>query len=133
MKKLTLLTASINLRLETSAKNTTSTIEKDTPIQPLVVADRVVRDWMSAVDAIYPDVVEQLGKKEYEIAEYLADNANRIYASNLNFRERLQASGNKGRDALRAFMFHWMTAQVIKSFPVVKLAKIPRSVTGLAP
>ena len=133
MKKLNLIKASITKRLLTASPTGVKSIETDTPIRPVLVADKVVSDWLNAVKTLYPNEVDLASKKEYEIADYLEANANRIYVANATFRKQIQAPGNKGRDTLRAFMFHWMTAQMLKSFKTIKLAKVPRSVTGFAP
>lgn len=117
----------------TSAKAGVGTIVKDTPIMPAVVADNVVGKWLNAIEDRYPDIAARAQKVSDQLADYLAAEAERLYKVNPNFRKHIQASGNKGRDMLISFMFHWMTARMCKSFPVIKLRDVPRAVTGLSP
>lgn len=125
----------INARLAVEAapsKKSKGTIETDTPIMPGVVADRVVGLWIDGIESLYPDVAQQAQRKTDQLADYLADEANRLYGVNARFRKNIQASGNKGRDLLTSFMFHWMTARMLKSFPVVKLRSLPKNITGVS-
>lgn len=68
------------------------TIEKDTALLPYVIADRVASD--------YPVVYE-------ELTEFLANKAERCYARNKHFAKGVRRAGDRGRDFLYAFMYHW--------------------------
>lgn len=72
-----------------------------TPILPNVVSDTVVQE------------INSFLKKEIltrQDAEHLAARAEDIFSKNVDFRKKVLAPGNKGRDFLRAFMKHWAVA-----------------------
>lgn len=78
-----------------------ASIENDTPLLPVVVADAVVRE------------VEQFGGElanRDSLVTILADKAETIYQNNPRFRRRIRAV--YGREYLYAFMRHWLTGEL---------------------
>lgn len=121
----------IQARVESASKG--GTIESDTPIMPIAVADRVVGDWLIWLEGYDQKISKVARTKSDAMANYLADKAESIYKVNKRFAKQMQGKGNSGRDLLESFMFHWLTSQMLKSFPSLKLNKIPRGITGLSP
>lgn len=84
-------------------------IEEDTPILPSVVAETVIEK----VNACHGT---RLGSK------YVAKLVHRqalLYARNSEWRKWMRARGNKGRDTLYEFMFHWLASEIRKTHPTV--------------
>lgn len=121
----------VTARLTLAAKPR-GTIDTDTPIIPLIVADTVVGVWLASAEKKYPKVVKTATPAMDKIASYLESEANRLYGTNPKFKKLILAPGNKGRDMLRAFMFHWLTARMLRSFPEIKLSQLPREITGVS-
>lgn len=84
-------------------------IDSDTPILPFIVADGVVSQLAAYLGQELPA----------GYAERLTVEADRIYAANPRFRKTIRADGNKGRDALYAFMRHWLSACIAKDDPAL--------------
>lgn len=106
------------------------TIETDTPIIPLMVAETVVGAWQTWLMAVYPAVAIEVEPKADEIAEYLAARAEQLYQSNKGFKFQILLNGNRGRDRLYAFMHHWMYGNMLKSFPAIDRELIPHRLIG---
>lgn len=106
------------------------TIETDTPILPLMVAETVVGSWQQWLDTAYPSVSAEVNPKSSEVAEYLAARAEQLYQSNKGFKFQILLSGDRGRDRLYAFMHHWMYGNMLKSFPVIDRKSIPHRLIG---
>ncbi|HSX23393.1 MAG TPA: hypothetical protein VLE97_11520 [Gaiellaceae bacterium] len=106
---------------KTTAKTARSVgrIEGDTPILPHIVADAVIGE----IERCTP--LELSAAEERDLADRLADRANAIYANNDRFRRKIRARGNAGRDALYAFMRHWIASELKKTRPRV-FAQLPQ-------
>lgn len=87
-------------------------IADDTPILPMVVAKSVVDE----VDRCYP---LPPGRAKDELPGKLAHHANLVYENNAAFRRKIRARGDKGRDALYAFMRHWLAAELHDTQPAI--------------
>lgn len=84
-------------------------IERDTDIIPDIVAATIVEQVQAHVHAeLSPAYASDLVKQ-----------AERIYSRNESFRKQINASGNKGRDTLYAFMRHWLASILHKSHPAI--------------
>lgn len=115
----------------TASGETSMTLDRDTPMLPLVMADRVVSRWIWWLDSVgRPSLARQVAGKEGEVAAYLADKAEWHYQHALLFRTKMQSRrGNQARDTLYAFMYHWMTAAMQRSFPELR-GSVPSEVNG---
>lgn len=82
-----------------------TTLEEDTPIRSRIIAEVVVGE-----------AEELLGFREIPDRESfvreLVDEQARLYQINQEWRRKMRAGGNKGRDTLYAFMRHWLTSDV---------------------
>ena len=88
----------------------------DTPILPEVVAETVVQE-----------VEHYLGKPLPETSvKALVDQQARLYACSADWRKKMQATGNRGRDTLFAFMRHWLTSDLKKADPALH-SRLPQS------
>ena len=87
-------------------------IYRDTPMIPIAVADGVLNE----VQSCYPLGLPDGGRA---MADRLADKAEKVYAANADFRSRLRARGNAGRDYLWSFMRHWSASEIRKCCPSV--------------
>jgi hypothetical protein len=90
-------------------KKTVRSIDEDTGIIPAAAAETVVEKAarLTGMDSV----------TDREIGFYvgrLVETAETLYRTNLAFRKKLQASGNKGRDHLYAFMQHWISSMFLK-------------------
>lgn len=94
-------------------------IEDDTPILPHIVADAVIGE----VERCTP--LELSTAEERDLADRLADRANAVYAKNDRFRRKIRGRGDLGRDALYAFMRHWLASELKKIRPRV-FAQLPQ-------
>jgi len=74
------------------------TIETDTPLLPLFIAEAVVAEAGGFLQTELPD----------DFARRLAERAEHLYNVNPGFRRKLRARGNAGRDYLYSFMRHWL-------------------------
>lgn len=88
-------------------------IYDDTPIMPWVVSNSVVEEAARYLRIDIPNRVE--------LEKYLENRAEEVYANNREWRRRINASGNKGRDTLYAFMRHWLAAELPRRMPGVRL------------
>jgi hypothetical protein len=119
----------INARLNVTAKKI-GTIETDTPMLPVIVADRAVGIWIDGIADIYPELVKRINATQGKVSDYLAAEAERFYKTNKRFNKAMHST--RSREILTSFMLHWMTARMIKSFPVVKLRDLPKRITGVS-
>ena len=105
---------------------TRKTIDVDTPILPLVVADSVVDEAAACLGAEIP--------RTY--SDRLAARADEVYAHNEHFARRIRSvarGGNVGRDTLYVFMRHWLAGYLKREAPVL-FARLPYGYAlGLAP
>ena len=87
------------------------TIDTDTPIIPEIIADSVAND---VVRSMHPNpTAEQMKEapaKMVALSNHLVKKANDLYKNSPFFKKKMNASGNKGRDALYTFMYHWSEA-----------------------
>lgn len=102
-----------------SKKITTKTIDEVTGLLPYVVADIVAEKTIHATFKAEIDNwanLDKQGKAELEaktkaeqnvLTEYLTLRANTTFQYSESFNKKLKASGNKGRDYLYLFMYHW--------------------------
>lgn len=77
-------------------------IQDDTALLPYVVADNVIREAVAHCSIA--------GTRE--LADKLANDADRIYQRNDHFAKRMR--GKDGREYLYAFMRHWLSADLGK-------------------
>lgn len=101
-------------------KITENTIDQDTPIIPEMIAETVANDYVrlffkkeiSEWNNLNEKQKEELNKKtddaEKSLTEYLVDKANFHYQYSEKFNKDILAKGNKGRDTLYMFMYHWV-------------------------
>jgi len=91
--------------------NKEADMEDETALMPEIVAETVYDEFMSFVP-------EELYESVYEMRDgyidTLADRARSIYEANEDFRKKLNASGDRGRDTLYMFMRHWLSSLVNK-------------------
>lgn len=87
-------------------------IYDDTPLMPAVIADSVLTE----VARCLPLDLHDGGRA---MADRLADRAERIYAANPDFRRKIKARGDSGRDHLYMFMRHWASSEIQKCCPRV--------------
>lgn len=88
-------------------------IEDDTPIVPWIVADSVIRE---IERYLWPDGSQGLRgpSASNDLADILADKANRVYQHNPAFRKAIRSKrGNYGRDYLYSFMRHWVAGECL--------------------
>ena len=90
-------------------------IENDTCIAPLIVADCVIQEVVAIFadkEAMHthPDLTALSGQRD-AVAEMLERKAENIYSADNHkqFTKRIRSSGNNGRDWLYAFMRHWLS------------------------
>ena len=84
-----------------------SRLELETPLLPLLVAESVCAEAANFLNNDAP-MAE---------APALAARARRLYRRNEKFAARLRERGNGGRESLRAFMRHWLTARLSRTAP----------------
>lgn len=89
------------------------TLDLDTALMPEIIADSVCREVASYLDD------ESLLNDEHALADTLAAKARAIYSANARFAKTLRASD--GRDTLYAFMRHWLTAELRRVRPAIRL------------
>lgn len=106
-------------------KQVASSIEKDTPILPWIVSDTVVAELSAYFHNKGMDKEGAIISSEScRLSDYLTSYAQAVYQRSDDCRKQIQAKGNKGRDWLRAFMRHWLSAQIAWSHPDI-FRKIP--------
>ncbi len=101
-------------------KITQKTIEEENPhiilsiIAESVAEQSVVRNLKTQFDDW--GILDQSQKEELEakyqaevnrLTQYLCERANTCYQYNTDFNKKVKGRGNKGRDALYTFMYHW--------------------------
>lgn len=90
------------------------TIATDTCILPAVIADTVIRQLEVYLKVSLPA----------DFAARLEERAEATYSANEQFRRRVRASGDKGRDYLYTFMRHWLAA-LVKEFVPEQFPRLP--------
>jgi len=88
-----------------------ASIEHDTPIMPLVVADTVIEEVERYLNVTLP--------KRRKIADALAGRAEELYQYNADWRKKMLAKGNIGRDTLYSFMRHWLASTLQRQQPAM--------------
>ena len=83
---------------------------EEAALLPNVVADTVLEE----IDQCFPFGTEASRR---EMSDRLADRADRIYAANASFRQKLRRES--GRETLYAFMRHWSSAEMHRNHPSV--------------
>ena len=87
------------------------TIDTDTPILPMMVADNVANDFIRSK---YPNPTPQQMKDAPDamakLSDHLVEKADRLYKDSPYFKKVMNKAGNKGLDALYTFMHHWAQA-----------------------
>lgn len=101
------------------------TIKTDTPIIVGIIAEKVRDEWQAWLQVAYPAVAKRVQDKEKEVADFLESKANHLYAVNKTFKRTVRGRGNRGRDYLYAIMYHWMLANMLRSFPQVRRDTVP--------
>jgi hypothetical protein len=105
-------------------------IEQETPLLPFVIAQRVVDDWLDWLERTQgPGFANKIWKRHEAIEAYLEQRAEYHYANDKQFSRKLHVPGDECLDILYAFMYHWMTAQMIASFPQLR-GTVPASING---
>ena len=103
----------------TKRKSTIRTIEEDTGILTIAMAEIVVEKAARLVSN------EGFGSQDlYFYVGRLTECAETQYHSNPTFQKKVQGSGNKGRDYLYAFMQHWISSMLLKNSPAVRRALV---------
>jgi hypothetical protein len=124
-------------------KITTKTIEQENPHFVLevigeTVAEQAVEFSMRERLAEYKNLEEAKRKEmdeEYKqevrgLTKYLCERANTHYQYNKSFNKDVKAKGNKGRDYLYMFMYHWVGAHHNGAQLVFKKDSYKKSVTN---
>ena len=108
-----------------------STIEIDTPIVPEAVAETVTMEIENAVNG---SPLEPLAFGP-ALIRYLVVHAKETYQSNLQFRRKIRARGDKGRDYLYTFMRHWAASYLRrhKKESLLTRVQFERLANGLVP
>lgn len=85
--------------------------QDQTSLMPFIIADQVAADWFRK-HAKTKDMPldDNTWKLQMAMAEHLAKRAVYLYFHNEDFKKKMKASGNKGRDSLYTFMNHWAEA-----------------------
>jgi len=83
-----------------------ASIERDTPIVLLAMAESVCQE-AAVLLGMELDLVHY--------GDYLVKYAAAVYEHNADFKRKVKGKGNKGRDYLRSFMQHWLTAEILKN------------------
>ena len=104
-----------------ATKRASRNIEDDTPILPWILAERAIGN-TPGIDALSFEA-----QRTY--ADWLSDEANRLYKVNPDFAKQVRAKGNRGRDQLYAFMQHWFAAMLKREHPEIWRA-VERSAPG---
>ena len=100
-----------------------NSIAEDTGIIPEAAAEGVV------AEANYLLKVRIEEDIRSDIYGYLIGYAEAVYANNPRFRKKIKSEangGNAGRDALYSYMRHWLSAELLKSWPSDDIPKIRR-------
>ena len=100
-------------------KITTKTIEEETDLLPELIAQIVAEKTVHSALKTEIDNWENLDEKakakletktkaeQTKIEEYLVLRTETTFQYNERFRKNVRANGNKGRDHLYLFMYHW--------------------------
>lgn len=98
------------------------TIESDTMLLPIVIAESIAQERVVLKYKKELDNWENLSKEEKDalnkkieaetnkLAGELSKKAEGLYKNNADFKKKVNAQGNKGRDYLYTFMNHWADA-----------------------
>lgn len=88
-------------------------IYNDTPLAPAIIADYVAKDSFekNAKTKNLP-LDDKRYNLEQQLSSYLDERAIKLYKHNEHFRKQINQSGNKGRDKLYSFMYHWAEAWI---------------------
>lgn len=101
-------------------KITENTICKDTVIVPEIIAQTIAEDYARLFfkkEIADWDKLGEIQKKalntktddaEKALINYLVEKANSLYQFSSKFNKDVKAKGNKGRDMLYVFMYHWV-------------------------
>jgi len=92
-------------------------IEDETPIMPDIVAESVVE---------HVNVCHGLRLGRAQVAALIL-RQKFLYSRSPEWRKKMKAGGNKGRDTLYAFMYHWLASDLRK-----KNGKVAESVADFA-
>lgn len=88
----------------------TSDIHTETILLPDVMAEKIIEE------LIYMGVA-QTEAAQSELVNHLIERAEKTFKSSAEFRKKLKAKGNAGRDSLYSFMRHWASAYIKKHDP----------------
>jgi hypothetical protein len=100
-------------------KITTKTIEEETDLLPELIAQIVaektvhfahkpeIDNWGNLNDKAKAELNERTKAEQIKVEEYLVLRAETTFQYNECFRKNVKANGNKGRDHLYLFMYHW--------------------------
>jgi len=103
-----------------SKKITEKTIEEETDLLPYVIAEITAEkavgigmkaeldEWDTLNSDQRKDLDERYKKELQEVIDYLVLRANITFQYNSDFRKKVKGAGNKGRDYLYCFMYHWV-------------------------
>ncbi len=106
-------------------------IADDTCIIPEMVADGVVQEVATALEDVRGEVSSDVDAfldgagPQRGLATALARRADETYAANAEFARTLNGKGDKGRDALYAYMRHWASAHVKETFGAAAFEALP--------
>lgn len=84
-----------------------SSIEEETQIIPEIIADNVAAESLVNNQKTANLPGEEKARLQSELVLYLVDKARTVYNNNKDFRKKVNAKGNKGRDSMYMFMSHW--------------------------
>ncbi len=99
-------------------KKLNESLEDDTSIQSSVVASEVVNELVRYLAKKNPKLSNEIGSgKGYVL--FLVKRQADLYKADATWRERMNASGDKGRDTLYMFMRHWLAAEIKRKQPEV--------------
>jgi hypothetical protein len=85
------------------------TIEEETVLLPVVVADSIIGELARHLDARGIRLPDDDG-----LSDRLADRADHLYQVNPDFRKKMRSNADQGRAGLnwlRCFMRHWLSAE----------------------
>lgn len=86
------------------------TIDSDTILLPRIIAEGAAWDAFEKDKSLKKATPEKLYNMQLQIVPILEQRANVLYQSNEEFRKKVNAKGEKGRDYLWALMEHWAKA-----------------------
>jgi hypothetical protein len=104
----------------TVKKITLKTIEEETDLLPELIAEIVAEKtiheafktelakWEKLDDGAKIELDRKIKAEQTSVEEYLVLRANTTFQYNTTFRKDIKSKGNKGRDTLYMFMYHWV-------------------------